>query len=529
MKSYDAIVIGAGFAGLYTLYRLRQQGLDVRVIEAGTDVGGTWYWNRYPGARCDIESMEYSFQFDDDLQQEWQWTERYAAQPEILAYINHVADRYQLRDDIQFETRVKSAEFDEQQGTWHVVTDCGDEYRANFVVAATGCLSVPNEPEIPGKDRFAGETYHTGRWPHESVDFSGKRVGVIGTGSSAIQSVPCIAQQASELYVFQRTPAYSVPAQNVPLDQDLQDRLKARYEVFRDQNRGESFGFGAGHPMNQGHYLEMPDEERQEQFERHWRLGGLLFLRSFGDIALNREANDAAAEFVRGKIREIVHDPETAEKLCPHTNIMGKRLCADSGYYETFNLPHVHLVDVKADPIKEITESGLRTGEDAFELDCIVFATGFDAMTGALNRIDIRGRDGQSLREKWSDGPRTYLGMEVAGFPNLFIVTGPGSPSVLTNMLPSIEQNVNFITDCIAYMRERELRIIEAQQAAEDAWVAHVNAVADMTLFPDTDSWYCGANIAGKPRVFMALIGFPDYCARCDEVAANGYEGFALA
>ena len=278
MKSYDAIVIGAGFAGLYTLYRLRQQGLDVRVIEAGTDVGGTWYWNRYPGARCDIESMEYSFQFDDDLQQEWQWTERYAAQPEILAYINHVADRYQLRDDIQFETRVKSAEFDEQRGTWHVVTDRGDEYRANFVVAATGCLSVPNEPDIPGKDRFAGETYHTGRWPHEPVDFSGKRVGVIGTGSSAIQSVPCIAQQASELYVFQRTPAYSVPAQNVPLEEDLRERLKARYEVFRDQNRGESFGFGAGHPMNQGHYLEMPDEERQEQFERHWRLGGLLFL-----------------------------------------------------------------------------------------------------------------------------------------------------------------------------------------------------------------------------------------------------------
>ncbi len=529
MKSFDTIIIGAGFAGLYMLYRLRRQGMDARVFEAGSDVGGTWYWNRYPGARCDVESMEYSYQFDEALQQEWEWTERYAAQPEILAYINHVADRFQLREDIQFDTRVTAAVFDEEGGTWTVTTDDGEQYRANFVIAATGCLSVPNEPDVPGKERFRGETYHTGRWPHEPVDFSGKRVGVIGTGSSAIQAVPLIAEQASELYVFQRTPAYSVPAQNEPLDPGLQRRIKARYADLRERNKREMVGFGARHPHNDGFVMEMKPEEREEQFERHWRLGGLLFLRCFGDIPFDPEANDAVGEFVRNKIREIVKDPETAEKLCPHNNIMGKRLCADSGYFAAFNRDNVHLVDVKADPIESITESGIRTGSAEYALDCIVFATGFDAVTGALERIDVRGRGGQRLRDKWSDGPRTYLGLEIAGFPNFFTITGPGSPSVLTNMVPSIEQHVDFITDCITYMREHGLRTVEAEQAAEDDWVDHVNAVADMTLLPATDSWYVGANIPGKPRVFMALLGFPEYCDRCDEIVANDYEGFAFS
>ncbi len=529
MKSYDAVIIGAGFGGLYMLHRLRGQGMDVRVFEAGTDVGGTWYWNRYPGARCDVESMEYSYQFDEELQQEWEWTERYAAQPEILAYIRHVADRFQLRDDIQFETRVEAAAWDEESGTWTVTTGDGEQYRANFVIAATGCLSVPNEPDIPGRESFAGETYHTGRWPHEAVDFTGKRVGVIGTGSSAIQSVPIIAEQASELYVFQRTPAYSVPAQNGPLDPELQQRIKARYPDLREGNKREMVGFGARHPGNDGYAMEMTPQEREEQFERHWKLGGLLYLRCFGDLTFDQEANDAAAEFVRKKIREIVRDPETAEKLCPYNNIMGKRLCADSGYFEAFNRPNVHLVDVAADPIECITATGIKTAAADYELDSIVFATGFDAMTGALNRIDIRGRGGLSLREKWSQGPRTYLGLEVAGFPNLFIITGPGSPSVFTNMVPSIEQHVDFIADCIAWMRERQLRTIEAEQRAEDDWVDHVNTVADATLLPQTDSWYVGANIPGKPRVFMALLGFPEYCDRCDEIVANGYEGFAFA
>jgi cyclohexanone monooxygenase len=529
MKSYDAVIIGAGFAGLYMLYRLRQQGMDARVFEAGSDVGGTWYWNRYPGARCDVESMEYSYQFDQELEQEWEWTERYAAQPEILAYINHVADRFQLREDIQFDTRVESAVFDEGSGTWTVTSDDGERYRANFVIAATGCLSVPNEPDIPGRERFRGETYHTGRWPHEPVDFSGKRVGVIGTGSSAIQSVPIIAEQASALYVFQRTPAYSVPAQNEPLDPELQRRIKARYADLRERSRKEMVGFGARHPRNDGFVMEMKPEQREEQFERHWRLGGLLFLRCFGDIPFDPEANEAAGEFVRNKIREIVRDPETAEKLCPHNNIMGKRLCADTGYFAAFNRDNVHLVDVSADPIDAITETGIRTAGAEFELDCIVFATGFDAMTGALNRIDIRGRGGQPLRDKWAEGPRAYLGLEVAGFPNLFTITGPGSPSVLTNMLPSIEQHVDFITACIAYMRERGLQTVEAEQSAEDEWVDHVNEVADMTLLPATDSWYVGANIPGKPRVFMALLGYPEYCDRCDQIAANDYEGFVFS
>ncbi|MEP0203052.1 MAG: NAD(P)/FAD-dependent oxidoreductase [Halioglobus sp.] len=529
MLQKDAIVIGAGFAGMYMLHRLRQIGLSATVFEAGTDVGGTWYWNRYPGARCDVESLEYSYQFDEDLQQEWEWSERYSAQPEILDYARHVADRFALRDDIQFETRVQSAVYSEQTGLWAVTTDNGQRCEARFVIAATGCLSVPNEPELPGKDRFTGEVYHTGRWPHQAVDFTGKRVGVIGTGSSAIQSIPLIAEQASQLTVFQRTPNYSVPAQNEPLSPELVKRIKARYEDLRERNKLQVIGFGARHPRNDGFAMEMTDEQRETQFERHWQQGGLLFGAAFGDLFLDEEANSLAADFVRRKIRDKVNDPDVAEKLSPDSTIFCKRLCADTGYFETYNRNNVSLVDVNETPVESITERGLRTSDAEYEFDCLVYATGFDAMTGALARIDIRGREGRALKEKWQEGPKTYLGLETVGFPNFFMVTGPGSPSVLTNMLPSIEQHVEFIADAIAYLRENDLCAIEPEQAAEDAWVEHVNEVAEGTLYPTCNSWYLGANIPGKPRVFLPLLGFPDYVAKCEEVVAHGYEGFKLS
>ena len=529
MKAYDAIVIGAGFAGMYMVHRLRQQGSSVRCFEAGDDVGGTWYWNRYPGARCDIESLEYSYQFDEDLQQEWDWTERYAAQPEILSYAQHVADRFDLRDDIQFNTRVESAHFDEAGDVWRVTTSDGETATARYVVAATGCLSVPNEPDIPGSDSFEGEVYHTGRWPHETVDFSGKRVAVIGTGSSAIQAIPLIAEQAAHLTVHQRTPNFSIPARNGPLDPELQRRIKARYADLRERNKKMGFGFGARHPQNQGFVMEMSAEEREEWFERFWNNGGLTFGLAFGDMIIDKEANDVAAEFVKRKIRERIEDPAVADKLMPTSTFFCKRLCADTDYFETYNRDNVTLADVNEDPIETITATGIRTASGEESYDCIVFATGFDAMTGALTRMDIRGVDGLALKDKWQAGPKTYLGLETSGFPNLFMITGPGSPSVLTNMLPSIEQHVDFIADCMAYMDEHNLKRIDADPDAEEAWVEHVNEVADTTLYPSCNSWYLGANIPGKARVFLPLLGFPEYVEKCNEVAANGYQGFRLS
>lgn len=528
-QDLDAVIVGAGFAGLYMLYRLRQQGLRVRVLEAGDDVGGTWYWNRYPGARCDVESLEYSYQFSESLQQEWHWSERYAAQPEILAYLQHVAERFDLRQDIQFATRVASATFDEARQQWLLETETGEQFRATWCVMATGCLSMPNVPEIQGADRFQGHVYHTGRWPHEGVDFSGQRVGVIGTGSSAIQSIPVIAEQAAHLYVFQRTPNFSVPARNEPMNPELEAAIKSSYPNFRARNNEMQSAFGARHPRNEGSALEVTAAERERQYEHHWQLGGLLFLRAFGDLLIDPAANETAAEFVRKKVREIVRDPETAAKLLPDSVVGCKRLCADTGYYETFNRDNVTLVDLRREPIETITKSGIRQGGHDYALDALVYATGFDAMTGALNRIDIRGRKGTLLRDKWSAGPRTYLGLQVAGFPNLFTITGPGSPSVLTNMICSIEQHVEWIDACIRHLRDRELNCIEATEAAEATWVGHVNEVANFTLFPQCNSWYLGANVPGKPRVFMPYLGFPEYKARCDEVAAAGYQGFELS
>jgi len=525
----DVAIVGAGFAGLYMVHRARGMGLSVRAVEAGGGVGGTWYWNRYPGARCDVESMEYSYQFSDELQQEWEWTERYASQPEILAYANHVADRFDLRRDIQFNTRIVSAIYDETADRWTLRTDTSGELRAQYLVMATGCLSSARIPDFPGLDQFQGATYHTGRWPHEGVDFSDQCVGVIGTGSSGIQSIPIIARQARQLTVFQRTATYSVPARNGPLDEDERRTIKADYAGFRARNSLTQTAIGSRLPVSESSALTVAPDERANVYETRWEHGGLPFLGAFVDLLFDRDANETAAEFVRAKIRGIVKDPDVAERLSPRTVIGCKRLCVDTGYFETFNRNNVELIDVSESPIDEITAHGLRVAIREFELDAIVFATGFDAMTGALSNIDIRGRDGRSLQEAWADGPRTYLGLGVAGFPNLFTISGPGSPSVLTNMIISIEQHVNWIAACIGYVRDHGHRRIEATVEAQDAWVDHVNMIADFTLFPSCNSWYLGANVPGKPRVFMPLLGYPAYVEKCNDVATKSYEGFAFA
>jgi len=526
-NDFDAIVVGAGFAGLYMLHRLRGLGLRVRVFEAGDGVGGTWYWNRYPGARCDVDSMEYSYQFSEELQQEWEWSERYSPQPEILQYLNHVADRFDLRPDIVFETRVTAAAFDETADRWVIETDAGDLCSARFYVMATGCLSSTNKPQFEGLEDFAGETYHTGEWPHEGVDFTGTRVGVIGTGSSGIQSIPVIAAEAEHVYVFQRTPNYSIPARNGPIDPEYVTEIKATYPEFRAENA--QFGFGLRTDSRDVSALEVTPEERERHFEERWEHGGLPFLSAFNDISMNEEANDYAKEFLHRKIAELVDDPKIAKLLSPDTTVGCKRLCVDSDYFKTFNRDNVTLVDVRSAPIECITQAGLRTSGAEYTFDRLVLATGFDAMTGSLLKVDIRGVGGQALREKWAEGPRTFLGLGTAGFPNLFTITGPGSPSVLSNMVPSIEQHVNWIADCIEYLGAQGLHRIEAEPDAEDAWVAHVNEVAEQTLYTTCNSWYLGANVPGKPRVFMPYLGFPPYVEKCNEVAAKGYEGFALS
>ena len=527
-EKFDLVVVGAGFAGMYMLHRARGLGITARCFETGDGVGGTWYWNRYPGARCDVESMQYSYQFDDSLEQEWDWSERYSPQPEILAYANHVADRYDLRRDIRFETRVTAATYDDASGTWTVETNKGDKVTARWVVMATGCLSAVNKPAFKGVERFKGPTYHTGNWPHHPVDFTGQRVAVIGTGSSAIQSIPIIAEQARRLTVFQRTANYTVPAHNQPLAPEYKQKIKADYKGLRARARQRLPGIDM--PINDVSAVATPEEKRRREYEARWAAGGIPFMGAFNDLLLNDESNKTAADFVREKIREIVKDPKTAELLSP-TNIIGcKRLCVDTGYWATFNRPHVELVDVSGAPIEEITEKGIKVAGKEYEVDAIVFATGFDAMTGALTRIDIRGKGGGKLKDKWTEGPKAYLGLSVAGFPNLFMVTGPGSPSVLTNMLPSIEQHVDFIADAIGWMRRSGKHTLEASGEAEEKWVAHVRDVAGHTLRSSCSSWYVGANVPGKPRVFMPYIGgFPAYIEKCKDVVAKGYEGFIAA
>jgi len=526
----DAVVVGAGFGGLYMLHRLRQLGLSIRGFERGTDVGGTWYWNRYPGARCDVESMQYSFSFSEDLQQEWRWGERFASQPEILAYAKHVAERFELRRDIQFGCSVSTARYDEATALWEIATDKGERLRARFCIMATGCLSAARVPDLPGLESFSGTTYHTGQWPHEGVDFTGKRVGVIGTGSSGIQCIPMIAQQANHLTVFQRTPNFSIPAGNAPMDDDYERSWKDNYPALRRKAR-EDTASGTIYEKSTRKGHETSHEERQQEYERRWQRGGGNFMHAFSDLLLDKRSNDTAADFVRARIRSIVRDPAVADMLSPTDHPIGaKRICIDTDYYETYNRDNVTLVDVRKASIERITATGLQTRDAQYELDSIVFATGYDAMTGALLGIDITGRGGQTLAHAWQAGPKTYLGLMTAGFPNLFTVTGPGSPSVLSSVIFSIEQHVEWIADCLESMRSRGFNIIEPEAAAQDRWVAHVNEVADLTLFPLANSWYMGANIPGKPRVFMPYVGgVVPYRQKCNEVAANGYEGFRLS
>ena len=529
---FDVIAVGAGFSGLYTVHKMREIGCSVRAFEAGDGVGGTWYWNRYPGARCDIESMEYSFGFDQDLEQEWKWAERYSPQPEILAYLNHVADRFDLRRDIQLETKVLSAHFCEDEsdaafGRWKIKTDDGQEWTATNFVTAVGCLSSTNIPDFPGLEDFEGEVHHTSRWPQEGVDFSGKHVGVIGTGSSGIQAIPIIAEEANYLTVFQRTPNFSIPAWNGPLDPARQEEVKARYQEVRVANRDKFTGFGGSLPsVESPDAADVPEEQRGLRLEAFWKAGGLLYIGAFADLLSDPDSNQAASEFIRGKIREIVTDPEIAELLVPEHGVACKRPCADTGYFETFNRDDVELVDVSKTGVERISKTGVVGGGREIGVDVLVLATGFDAMTGSLNAIDIRGRGGVALTEKWEAGPITYLGIGSAGFPNLFIITGPGSPSVLTNMVTSIEQHVEWIADCILYMAKHRHRFIEPAPDAEIDWVSHVNEVASGYIYPTCNSWYLGANVPGKPRVFMPHVGFPSYREKCEEVVANGYEGF---
>ena len=534
VADHDVIIIGAGFAGLYQLYKLRELGFDARVLEAGPEVGGTWYWNRYPGARCDIESIEYSYSFDPQLQQSWNWTERYAAQPELLAYAKHVADRFDLRRDITFDTRVVAMDFDDTTNEWTVTTDAGARTTANFVIAATGCLSKPLVPSFDGLDDFAGDVLWTWDWPADGADLEGKRVAVVGTGSSGVQTITAIAPVVGALTVFQRTPPYAVPAQNRLIADELAD-VKQRYPQFRDVSRlsrgGAQCGDGAALPPFFG---DLDSGTSRAELDRRWDDGGLCFQQSFYDLLLDPVANETAAEYVRERIRQKISDPRLAEKLTPRTYpIAAKRMCVDTGYYEVYNQGNVELVDLNEEPLHRITARGILAGDTEHEFDAIVLATGFDAMTGALNAIDIRAVDEsgatRTLREKWAAGPRTYLGLMSAGFPNLFTVTGPQSPSVLSNMLTSIEYHVEWISAALVHLRDHGLNRMEADIEAEDNWVNITNDTADLTLLPHAASWYMGANVPGKRRVFLPFVaGVGVYKQIGDGVAVAGYHGFEM-
>ena len=522
----DVVVVGAGFSGLYLLYRLRKAGFSTRVFERGGDVGGTWYWNRYPGARCDVESLQYSYSFDEQLQQDWHWPEKFSAQPDILAYANHVADRFNLKKDIEFNIEVKASWFDENLKTWKITTNTREEINAQYFIMATGCISTTQIPNIKGLSDYVGNTFHTGDWPHEEVDFSGQRIAVIGTGSSGIQSIPVLAKQAKKLTVFQRTPNYSIPSQNEPMTKKYERSWKDVYSERRKEMRYSAHG--SLKDLNDVPALSVDEDQRQELYTKRWAIGGTGFLGSFNDLLTNADANYTAAEYVRQQIKRVVKDKETAEILCPRSYPIGtKRICIDTGYFETYNRENVKLVDISKKPIQRLVADGIIVDDQLYAFDSIIFATGFDAMTGSIFNVDIKGRGGLALKEKWNAGPKTYLGLMSASFPNLFMITGPGSPSVKSNMIMSIEQHVDLVIETLLSMRRKGLSVVEPELEAENKWVDHVQEVANKTLFPQANSWYMGANIPGKPRLFMPYIGgVGAYREICEEIVANNYRGF---
>jgi cation diffusion facilitator CzcD-associated flavoprotein CzcO len=525
IEHFDAIVIGAGVSGLYQLYRLRQLGLSVRCYEDGGGVGGTWYWNRYPGCRFDSESETYGYSFSEELLQEWDWKEHYSGQPENERYLNYVADKFDLRHDIQCNSRVKSAVYDERANRWEIQLASGQRARAQFLIAAVGILSAHYVPDIAGIESFAGESYHTGRWPHEPVDFRGKRVGVIGTGATAVQLIPIVAKEAGHLTVFQRTANYCAPLRNSLVSPETQRQFKASYPEIHKRCRKTPAGFM--HDFDPRKTMEVPQEERLALYEELWAQPGFKkWLGNFHDIMTNREANEDFAEFVRNKIRQRVKDPVVAEKLVPKDHPFGsKRIPLETEYYEAYNRDNVVLVDLKETPIERITPTGIKTSDKEYEFDMIIYATGFDAMTGALTRIDIRGEGGQTLKDKWADGLRTYLGIQTAGFPNLFIAIS----SAFCNYPVCAEMVVEWIADCIRYVREKNLARIAPTPQAEEAWVEHAAELAAGTLFAEGNSWFVGANIPGKKRVFLLYANTaPAYRQKCAEVATKGYEGFLL-
>jgi len=536
--SFDAVIVGAGFAGLYMLHRLRGLGLTARVFEQASDVGGTWYWNRYPGARCDAESLAYSFAFSEDLEQEWEWTERYSPQAEILQYAKHVAERFDLLRDIRFSRRVDAATWSESKQRWTITTEQGDKVTGQYCIMATGCLSVPQLPVIEGLESFAGKRYQASQWPHQAVSFKGQRVGIIGTGSSGIQAIPVIARDADHLTVFQRTPNFSVPAKNSPLEQSWVRQFKANYRAHRNNHRrglGSGFGDLDIEPLTEVQEPILMESLSSEQanavLQSAWDRGGAFFMGAIGDAMMNETANSFVQKFVHDKIKQVVKDPQTAAALCPDNHPIGtRRICVDIDYFETYNRANVTLLNLRQSPIEQITTTGIQTAAGFVELDTLVLATGFDAMTGALLAMDIVGTGGVKLGDAWSEGPKAYLGLSVNGFPNLFTITGPGSPSVLSNMLVSIEQHVDWITDCITYMQDKGFRICTADKMAQEQWVGHVNDVANGTLFPKGGSWYLGANVKGKPRVFMPYAaGVGPYREICDQVVEDGYTGFQFS
>ena len=519
----DVIIVGAGFSGLYMLYKMRKMNLKALIIERASDAGGTWFWNRYPGARCDIESIEYSYSFSDELQQEWNWSNRYSDQSEILEYINYVVKKFNLKENIVFNTSVKSATFDENLKNWILETD-SKSYSSKFCVMATGTLSSIKQPNFDGLENFKGDWYVTGEWPHEKLDFTSKKVAIVGTGSSAVQSIPVIAEEAKNLTVFQRSPNYTIPANNRPLTEKELSNAKSSYDQIREKAKYTRAGIGYNQ-FEERKLLDLSSEEIKKELNNRWKIGGQeIFTAGFTDVGVNAEANKIVADFVKSKIKEIVKDPNVAELLSPEDAIGCKRLCADTNYFETYNRENVELIDLNSNPINSITENGILTNDKEFKFDTIIFATGFDAMTGALQAIDITGKNGKKLKQVWKDGPKSFLGLLINGFPNLFTVTGPGSPSVLTNMMVAIEQHVEWISDCINFLSKSNLKEVEADELFQIEWMDHIEEVAKNTLRYTCNSWYVGANVPGKKRVFMPYAGgFGKYREKCDEIAENNY------